>query len=157
MTNGPKKNRFRVVAGSTLIYLVGIALIGTSFLKFAHPPAVLAQFRELGYEGSKLTLIGILEVSCALLFMVPPTRSIGVLLISSYLGGAIATHVGHGQPAAFGPAVLLALAWLGAWLRHPYILWSFESQEGDPWLCLPAGAWDPTKWPPQFRFRARRP
>ena len=128
MTNDSGVSRLRTVAGSILIYLVGILVIGSASLKFAQPPAVVAQFRELGYEGSKLTLIGIMEVCCALLLMIPRTRSIGLLLFSSYLGGAIATHVGHSQSAAVGPAVLLTLAWIGVWLRHPYALWSFERQ-----------------------------
>jgi hypothetical protein len=110
------------------MYLAGILVLGSAALKFVQPPAVVVQFRELGYEGTKLILIGILEICCSLLFMIPYTRSIGLLLLSSYLGGAIATHVGHGQPAALGPAVLLTLAWLGVSLRHPNIFWSFRTQ-----------------------------
>ena len=59
----------------------------------------------------------------ALLLLVPPTRSVGLLLVSGLLGGAIATHMQHGQ-SYVGPAVLLVLVWLGAWLRHPETLWS---------------------------------
>lgn len=129
MRNDATRSRVRLAVGNILVYLVGVLLVVSAALKFAQPPAVVTQFRELGYEGSKLMLLGILEVGCALVFVVPRTRSVGLLLISSYLGGAIATHVGHGQAAALGPSVLLALAWLGAWLRHPYILWSFRTQE----------------------------
>ena len=117
----------RARAGTVLIYLLGFMLVGSALVKFAQVPAVLAQFRVLGFEDGRLTFIGILELVCAVLFMLPRTRSIGLLLISSYLGGAIATHVGHGQPTAVEPAFLLGLFWLGVWLRHPQILWSFES------------------------------
>ena len=128
MTNEFRPTRGVAIVGSVLIYLVCIALLASSSLKFAQLPPVLSQFRELGYEGNRLTLIAILEVCCSVLFMIPYTRSIGLLLISSYLGGAIATHVGHSQPAAVGPAIILALAWLGVSLRHPNVLWSFRSQ-----------------------------
>ena len=128
MTNEFRPTRGLAIAGSILIYFVGIALVASSSLKFAQLPPVLAQFRELGYEGTKLTLLGVGEICCSVLFMIPYTRSLGLLLISSYLGGAIATHVGHGQPAAVGPTILLALAWIGILLRHPNVLWSFRSQ-----------------------------
>ena len=128
MTNEFRPTQGRAVVGSVLIYLVGIALLASSGLKFGQLPPVLAQFRELGYEGTKLTFLGVGEICCSILFMIPYTRSLGLLLISSYLGGAIATHVGHGQPAALGPAIILALAWLGVSLRHPNVLWSFRSQ-----------------------------
>ena len=128
MKNDVGTSRVPARVGSVLIYLVGILVVGSAALKFTQPPAVVAQFRELGYEGSKLILIGILEICCSLLFVIPYTRSIGLLLLSAYLGGAIATHVGHGQPAAVGPAVLLALAWVGVSLRHPSIFWSFRTQ-----------------------------
>jgi DoxX-like family len=128
MRNEYPTSRVPPAVGSVLMYLVGILVIGSAVLKFAQPPTVVVQFRELGYEGTKLILIGILEICCSLLFMIPYTRSIGLLLLSAYLGGAIATHVGHGQPAAVGPAVLLTLAWLGVSLRHPNIFWSFRIQ-----------------------------
>lgn len=128
MRNEYPTSRVAPAVGSVLMYLAGILVIGSAALKFVQPPAVVAQFRELGYEGAKLILVGILEICCSLLFMIPYTRSIGLLLLSSYLGGAIATHVGHGQPAAVGPAVLLTLAWIGVSLRHPSIFWSFRTQ-----------------------------
>jgi uncharacterized membrane protein YphA (DoxX/SURF4 family) len=128
MRNEYPTSRVAPAVGSVLMYLAGILVIGSATLKFVQPPAVVVQFRELGYEGTKLILIGILEICCSLLFMIPYTRSIGLLLLSAYLGGAIATHVGHGQPAALGPAVLLTLAWLGVSLRHPNIFWSFRTK-----------------------------
>jgi hypothetical protein len=71
-----------------------------------------------------LTFVVFLEISSAILFLFPRTRSMGLLLVSSYMGGAIATHVEHGL-SFIQPGVFLALLWLGAWLRHPQILWSW--------------------------------
>ena len=109
-------------AGNVLIFLGGLALIGSASAKFARVPQVVSELNGFGFQG-KLMLIATGEALSALLLLVPPTRSIGVLLVSGLLGGAIATHMQHGQPYV-GPAVLLVLVWLGSWLRHPETLWS---------------------------------
>jgi hypothetical protein len=111
--------------GSALILLGGLVLIGSAGAKFAHIPPVVTELGGFGFEGNKLTLIAIVEVLSALLFLVPFTRSAGLLLVSSFMGGAIATHIQHGQ-SPLQPAVVLCLIWLGAWLRHPKTLWSLS-------------------------------
>ena len=70
-------------------------------------------------------IIATLEILSAGLFLMPRTRSIGLLLVSAYLGGAIATHMGHDEPV-YQPAFVLVLFWMGAWLRHPEMFWSFN-------------------------------
>ena|SRR5579863_151809 len=117
--------RGRRIAGNILLYLFGILLIGSAAAKLAHVPAVVAQLGAMGFSGNRLMFIAVLEVICAVLFLIPATRSPGLLLISAYLGGAIATHLQHSQPIS-QPAFVLILLWLGAWLRHPEILWSFN-------------------------------
>ncbi len=123
--NNPSISRVRRIAGNFLIFLGGLVLIASAGTKLAHVPPVVTQLNSWGFEGSKLTLVATLEISSALLFLVPPTRSIGLLLVSSYMGGAIATHMQHGQSYLL-PAILLSLLWQGAWLRHPEILWSLS-------------------------------
>jgi len=98
-------------------------LIGSAGAKFAHVPKVVTELVAMGFDGNKLMLIAILEILSALLFLIPVTRSFGLLLVSSFLGGAIATHMQHNQPIV-QPSFVLFLIWLGAWLRHPQILWS---------------------------------
>ena len=115
--------RFR--AATILIYVLSFLLVGSAVAKFAEIPKVTSQMAAVGFDGSKLTLIATLEIGSALLFAFPRTRSFGLLMISAYLGGAIATHVGHNQPA-FQPAIVLSLFWLAVWLRHPEMLWSLK-------------------------------
>lgn len=115
----------RRIAGQVLIYLGSVVLIASAGAKFAHVPKVVNQLGAFGFEGSRLTMIAIAEVASALLFLIPATRSVGLLLVSSYLGGAIATDMQHGN-AFFPPAVILSLLWLGAWLRHREVLWSLN-------------------------------
>ena len=114
--------RSRVRTGSILIVLLSFALIGSSAAKFV--PSFAAQMAALGFDGGRLIFIAALESLSAILFLVPRTRAFGLLMVSAYMGGAIATHVGHGQSIA-RPAVVLALFWIASWLRHPQILWSF--------------------------------
>lgn len=125
MDRSGKQGRARRVAGSILIFLPGLMVVMSAIVKFAGVPAVVHQMAAQGFAGGKLTLVAALEISSAILFLFRRTRSFGVLLLSSFLGGAICTHVQMGEYAkAIGPSVLLALAWVGTWLRHPDALWS---------------------------------
>jgi DoxX-like family len=121
--NTPSKSR-RLI-GMILMVLGSIILIASAGAKFAHVPKVVNELGAMGFDGGRLTAIAVIETVSALLFLTPVTRSLGLLLISAYLGGAIATHVQHGQPF-FQPAIILAIIWAGAWLRHPSVLWSFS-------------------------------
>lgn len=122
-------NRKRRMAGAVLIVLGAFLLIVSAAAKFARAPQVVTELDRMGFADDKLRLIAIVEVTSALLFLLPSTRSIGLLLVSSYLGGAIATHMQHDQ-SFLQPAVLLCLAWLGIWLRHPETLRSRSSHAG---------------------------
>ena len=118
-------NRVRRIAGNALIFLGGFGLLAAAGTKFAHLPPVVAQLTSAGFGGGKITLVATLELLSALLFLFAPARSIGLLLVSAFLGGAIATHVQSGEySGALAPALFMSLCWLGAWLRHPEVLWS---------------------------------
>jgi hypothetical protein len=115
----------RRIAGLVLIWLGSIVLIGSAGAKFAHVPKVVNELGAMGFDGERLTMIAVTEIASALLFLLPLTRSIGLLLVSAYMGGAIATHVQHGQPF-IQPAMILTVIWAGTWLRHPQVLWSMN-------------------------------
>ena len=87
-------------------------------MKLSHGPAAVAKFTtKLGYQESSLTGIALLELACTALYVIPQTAFLGALLLTGYLGGAIATHVRIGEP--FGvPFVLGVLVWLGLYLRE---------------------------------------
>lgn len=115
----------RRIAGNILIFMCGLILVASAGAKLAQVPQVVTQIGALGFTGNRLTFIAILEVLSAVLFVIPITRSAGLLLSSAYLGGAISAHLGHGQ-SILQPAMILSFLWLGAWLRHPEILWSLN-------------------------------
>lgn len=119
--------RTRRIAGNILIFLPGFALTMSAILKFAHVPGVVSQMAAAGFADGKLTLIAALEIVSGGLFLSSRTRSFGLLMASAFLGGAICTHVQMGEFAKAGPpSILLALAWIGTWLRHPQAFWSLN-------------------------------
>jgi len=118
----------RRIVGNVLLTLGGIMLLGSAGAKFAQVPKVVEQLNSSGFEG-KIMLIAAGEALSALLFLVPSTRSLGLLLVSGLMGGAIATHMQHGMPY-LQPAIVLLFLWTSAWLRHPEILWSFPTHGG---------------------------
>ena len=126
-TANASTGRQRRITGNVLIAVGGIMLLGSAGAKFAHVPKVVTELGAMGFDGNKLIFIAALEVLSALLFLIPPTRAAGMLLVSSFLGGAIATHMQHNQ-SIVQPSFVLCLMWLGAWLRHPEILWSSRPQ-----------------------------
>jgi DoxX-like family len=118
----------RVRIGAFLIYFSSVILAGSAAAKFAQIPTVASKLAVLGFDGSKLLLIAVLELTSGILFAVPRTRALGLLLVSAYLGGAIAAHVAHSQ-LPFQPTFVLALIWIGVSLRHP-----------TPWSLTPTSA-----------------
>jgi len=122
-TNSSLVGKKRRITGTVLMMLASVMLIGSAGAKLAHVPKVVAELGAMGFDGNRLIFIAILEILSAVLFLIPITRSFGLLMVSAFMGGAIATHVGHDQPF-IQPAMVLVIFWLGTWLRHPQILWS---------------------------------
>ena len=122
-----RRDKFRSRSGTILLLLLGLLLVGSAAAKFLPQPA--SQMAVLGFTGGNLLVIIFLEAASAILLVIPRTRSVGLLLISAYLGGAIATHIGHGQlRESFRPGVILAMLWMAVWLRNPEMLWSFAAR-----------------------------
>jgi DoxX-like protein len=107
-------------AGNVLMYFLSFVLIGSAAAKLLPVPPVAIGMAQLGFDGRKLIFIALLEIASALLFAYRRTRAFGLLMVSAYLGGAVAVHVGHDQ-LPLQPAVVLALFWLSVWLRYPQL------------------------------------
>jgi hypothetical protein len=103
-----------------MIFSAGTKLLGL--------PAAVEGMGKAGL-GDKILLIGAGELITAILLAVPRTASLGVLLASSFWGGAIVTHMSHGEPYVV-QSVLLVLTWLGAYLRLPATFASFAGARG---------------------------
>ena len=118
------RNWFKI-GGLVLHVLIAALMIFASLGKLTGtPPAeVLESLRKAGLD-EQLRLIGTGELVTAILLIVPWTASLGVLLASAFWGGAICTHMGLHTSYVF-QSVLLALTWVGAYLRLPEMFSSF--------------------------------
>jgi hypothetical protein len=75
-------------------------------------------FAKLGYPERAALWIGIVEIACTVLYLIPRTAVLGAILLTGYLGGATNTHVRVGEPF-YMPVLLGVLVWLGLFLREP--------------------------------------
>ena len=109
-----------VVSGFVILFLVFDG--GTKVLKVA---PVLEACARVGLNASVAVTIGAILLVCTALYAIPQTAVIGALLLTAFLGGAVATHVRAGSGAfeiifAIGSC---SLAWLGLVLREPRLFW----------------------------------
>lgn len=77
---------------------------------------------QLGWPASAVFPLGLLEVACWVLYVIPRTAVLGALLWTGYLGGAVATHVRVSDPLfshQLFPIYVALLLWGGLWLREP--------------------------------------
>lgn len=80
-------------AGYIASALPVLLLIFSAFGKFVKPEGMEANIEPLGWKMSQMTGLGILEIACAIIFLIPRTAVLGAILLTAYLGGATATHV----------------------------------------------------------------
>jgi hypothetical protein len=107
---------WKVWVGRILSALPVLMLLMSASMKVSHATAFMEKWATLGYAESAAIPIGIVEIACALIYAVPKTRVLGAVLVTGYLGGAIATHVRVGEAFAI-PLVLGICAWAGLFLR----------------------------------------
>jgi hypothetical protein len=114
------------VLGLVFNLLIGGLMIvaGTPKLLGLAPPD---HVERLGLTES-IRLVGAGEIVTGVLLLIPRTLSLGILLTSSFWGGAICVHMTHGQSYVLQSA-LLVLSWVGAYLRNPAVLGSFWGQQ----------------------------
>jgi hypothetical protein len=105
--------------GRIMSTLPALFLVWDGVMKLLRPPIVLKATLELGYPESGIVWIGVVLLACTLLYSVPRTSRLGAILLTGYLGGAIASQVRVGASGFnFGFAlVFAALLWGGLWLR----------------------------------------
>lgn len=109
---------------STKVYWLGwivsglpiLMLVFSAITKFLKPEFAIEGFTKLGWDAKLAFALGIVELSCTVIYLIPPTAVLGAILLTGYLGGAVATHVRIGD-AFFMPIVLGILIWGGLWLR----------------------------------------
>ena len=106
-----------------LIGVLSLLFFASSYAKIAGFPEINERFATWGLSDMQ-TLIGFVMLISTVLFLIPATFSLGVLLLSSFFGGTIATHMQHGESYT-GPARLLILVWIAYYLRNPSMFKKF--------------------------------
>ena len=111
-----------LLTGRVLSGLVIVFLLFDGAIKLVPWPVVTESMDRIGY-GSSETLarsLGIITIACTVLYAIPPTSIVGAILLTGYLGGAMASHLRIGSPLfshiLFGFYLGLML-WGGLWLR----------------------------------------
>ena len=95
-------------------------LLTSARWKLMHNPWYVAEWGRIGYAPSAIDGIGLVQVSCVVLYLIPQTAVLGTVLLTGYLGGAIAAYVRIGEPyPVLVPLSTGLLAWAGIYLREP--------------------------------------
>lgn len=90
------------------------------FGKFAKPAAVVEAFARTGWPVELSATIGAILLVCTVLYVIPRTAVLGAVLLTGYLGGAVATNLRLENPLfsnTLFPVYFGVLVWVGLWLR----------------------------------------
>ena len=118
MTEFPAPGSKRTVWIGRVLSAIPIGMMLFSFAMKLHPSPQVVEFTQthLGYPPTAFMTLAILEISCVILYAIPQTAVLGAILMTGYLGGAIASHFRVGD-APIPQAILAMLAWGGLYLR----------------------------------------
>ena len=107
-------------AGIVISGLPALFLLVDGVMKLVKPAPVVEGTVKLGYPETVILPLGIVLLACTLLYVIPRSSVLGAILLTGYLGGAVATHVRVGDPLfshVLFPIYLGVLIWLGLYLR----------------------------------------
>jgi DoxX-like family len=104
-------------AGRMLSALPALLLLFSAAMKLMKPAPIVQGFTQMGYQENVILPLGILELACTILYLIPRTAGLGAILLTGYLGGATATHLRIGDPF-FMPIILGVVLWGGLYLRN---------------------------------------
>ena len=105
----------RVVSGLTVLFL-----LVDGIMKVMKAPVAVQGSIQLGYPESVVAGIGVVLLVCTLLYVIPRASILGAILLTGYLGGAIATHVRVADPLfthVLFPVYVGVMLWGGLFLR----------------------------------------
>jgi len=106
--------------GGCVLSALGLFIMLTSARwKLTRAPFYVAEWRRIGYADSTLPGIALLQVTCVVLYVIPQTSVLGTVLLTGYLGGAIASYVRMREPnPVLVPLTTALLLWAGIYLRE---------------------------------------
>ena len=106
-------------AGRILVALSALFLLFDSAAHLMVPAAVVEAFNRLGYPLNLSSALAIIELVCLVAYAIPRTAILGAILLTGYLGGAVATHLRVHDPLfdTLFPIIFGVLVWAGLYLR----------------------------------------
>jgi hypothetical protein len=107
-------------AGRILSALAILFLAFDTIIKVLNLPPAVEATTQLGYPASLVVGIGLIELVCLAVYVIPRTAVLGAILLTGYLGGAIATQVRASSPlfSVVFPVIIGALIWGGLFVRN---------------------------------------
>jgi hypothetical protein len=120
---GPRSNK-RIWAGRIVSALPVLFLLFDGTIHIMRIPSVVAGFSQAGFPISTAVPLGIIEIVCIILYVIPRTSVLGAILLTGYLGGAVATNVRQQLPMlgyVLFPVYVGVFIWGGLWLRDDRI------------------------------------
>lgn len=117
-----KQPKWMTWAGWIIAGLLALMLTFSAVMKFQYPPDMKEGWEKVfEYPAALVTTIGIVELSCLVLYLYPRTAVLGAVLLTGYLGGAVATHARVEDIYFISPVVVGIFVWLALFLRDPRI------------------------------------
>jgi DoxX-like protein len=107
-----------VWVGWGLSILASLLFLFSAFIKFKGGPDMDQAMTHLGLPASMVLPLGILELTCVVIYLIPPTSVLGAILLAGYIGGTIVTCWRVGDPFIINIGLGLVV-WLGIYLREP--------------------------------------
>ena len=105
--------------GRVLTALIVLFMLFDGSFKIIKHPMVVEGTAKLGYPENTILWIGLAATVSALIYAIPQTTVLGAILLTGYLGGAVATHVRVSEKDYFFAIFFGVLTWLGIYLRDP--------------------------------------
>lgn len=106
--------------GVVITAIVSLMLLMGIIMGLTNNPQAVEGFTHYGYPAGALKWVVLAELLCLVLYIIPRTAVFGAILLTGYLGGAVATHVRAAELDKFWiPVLFAAVAWLGIWIREP--------------------------------------
>lgn len=115
----PKTKRWLFWAGWVISLWPVFVVLTSATWKLTRSPFYVREFARIGWPDARLNLLAFLQLGAIALFLIPPTAVLGCVILTGYLGGAVAAYTRIGEPyPVLVPLSTAMIAWFGLWLRE---------------------------------------
>ena len=133
LTDAAVTPRGRLWAGRVLFAIPVLFLLMDGVMKLVQPAPVVEGMEQLGFPAAQAPVIGVILLACLALYVVPRTAVLGAVLLTGYMGGAMATHVRVGNPLfshILFPVYLAVMFWGALYLRDARVRALVSAEHG---------------------------